>query len=79
MQIIAALVTVVGTAVGIVAWQQSKPAPDLLHAHVVIGALIFALAMMQAGSALIARPRKDTKLRWDTVNVVHDYPTLVTI
>ena len=63
LQIIAALMIVVGAALGIVAWQQSQPAPDLLRVHIVIGALIFAFAMLQAGSALIAKPRKDTKLR----------------
>ena len=63
LQIIAALIVVVGTVLGIVAWQQSQPASDLLLAHIVIGALIFAFAMLQAGSALIARPRKDSKLR----------------
>ena len=58
LQIIAALITVVGLALGIVAWQQSQPAPDLLYVHIVIGALIFAFAMLQAGSALVARIRK---------------------
>ena len=53
----------VGTALGIVAWQQSQPAPDLLEAHIVIGALLFAFAMLQAGSALVASIRKNTKLR----------------
>ncbi len=63
MQIAAAIIIIVGTALGIVAWQQSQPAPDLLLAHIVIGALIFAFAMIQAASALVARPRKDTKCR----------------
>jgi len=63
VQIAAAIIIIVGTALGIVAWQQSQPAPDLLLAHIVIGALIFAFAMTQAASALVARPRKDTKYR----------------
>ena len=63
VQIAAAIIIIVGTALGIVAWQQSQPAPDLLLAHIVIGATIFAFVMIQAASALIARPRRDTKYR----------------
>ena len=63
LQVIAAVIIIVGTALGIVAWQQSQPAPDLLLAHIVIGALVFAFAMIQAASALVARPRKDTRYR----------------
>ncbi len=63
LQIAAALIIIAGTVLGIVAWQQSQPASDLLLAHIVIGSLIFAFAMLQAGSALIARPRKDTRYR----------------
>lgn len=69
-QILAAVIIIVGTALGIVAWQQSQPAPDLLLAHIVIGSLVFAFAMLQAGTALLARPRKDTKHRWDTASEV---------
>ena len=63
LQIIAALIIIVGTALGIVAWQQSQPAPELLEAHIIIGALLFAFAMLQAGFALVASIRKNVKVR----------------
>lgn len=63
-QVIAIAAIIAGTALGIVAWQQSEPSiPDILLAHVVIGLIIFCFAVLQTSSALIARPRKDTKLR----------------
>lgn len=55
---------IAGTVLGIMAWVQSQPdVPDILFAHVVIGLVLFGLLILQASSALFAKPNKESKFR----------------
>lgn len=68
MQVLALACILAGFGLGVYLWTKVAPIDRTLCAHVSIGIITTAFALLQ-GLALVARPKPDTKLRWDAAQM----------
>lgn len=68
MQVLALSCILAGFGLGVYLWTKVAPIDRTLCAHVSIGIITTAFALLQS-LALVARPKPNTKLRWDAAHV----------
>lgn len=66
LQAVAFIIILAGVALGIYLAVMLRDVPRLLCAHIVIGAVVGALIVLQV-SAIVARPKPDSKLRYISI------------